>query len=68
VIRLERKLERKEELHQTAMSVLARAQVDDKMEFITGLEQEWFAAGEEKGVFDPRSREGMELRTSYTDN
>ena len=33
--------------------------------FIDGLKQEWFAAGEEKGIYDPRSREGMELRTSY---
>jgi nitrite reductase (cytochrome c-552) len=42
--------------------------VDEKNEFLAGLKEEWFEAGEEKGIYDPRSREGMELKTSYTDN
>jgi nitrite reductase (cytochrome c-552) len=41
--------------------------VEEKNIFLSGLKQEWFAAGEEKGIYDPRSREGMELKTSYSD-
>jgi nitrite reductase (cytochrome c-552) len=41
--------------------------VDEKNAFIAGLKQEWFADGEAKGIYDPRSREGMELKTSYSD-
>ncbi len=41
--------------------------VDEKKAFIDGLKQEWFAEGEEKGIYDPRSREGMDLRTSYVE-
>ena len=44
-----------------------RELVDEKMVFLNGLKQEWFAEGEEAGIYDPRSREGMELRTSYSD-
>ena len=39
--------------------------VDEKNDFLTGLKQEWFVEGEEKGIYDPRSREGMKLKTSY---
>jgi nitrite reductase (cytochrome c-552) len=41
--------------------------VRDKKVFLEGLKQEWFAAGEEKGLYDPASREGMQLKTSYSD-
>ena len=40
--------------------------VDEKHSFIAGLKQEWFAEGEEQGISDSRSREGMELKTSYS--
>ena len=41
--------------------------VDEKNAFIAGLKQEWFAEAK-KGIFDAKSREGMELKTSYSDN
>ncbi len=39
--------------------------VDDKKKFLDGLKQEWFKDGEKKGIYDPKSREGMTLKTSY---
>ncbi len=39
--------------------------VDEKKQFLDGLKQEWFKQGAEKGIYDPKSREGMELKTSY---
>lgn len=39
--------------------------VADKNEFLNTLKQEWFAEGAEDGVYDPKSRERMELNTSY---
>jgi nitrite reductase (cytochrome c-552) len=42
--------------------------VEEKNAFIAGLKQEWFEQGRDKGIFDARSREGMELKTSYSDD
>ena len=42
--------------------------VEEKVVFLDGLKQEWFAMGEENGIYDPRSREGMELKTSYLED
>lgn len=39
--------------------------VEEKQVFINGLKQEWFKVGAEKGLFDPRTREGMVLKTSF---
>ncbi len=39
--------------------------VEEKNQFLNGLKQEWFKQGAEKGIYDPKSREGMELKTSY---
>jgi nitrite reductase (cytochrome c-552) len=39
--------------------------VDEKNKFIKGLKQEWFKTGMEKGIYDPKSREGMVLKTSF---
>lgn len=39
--------------------------VEEKNGFIKGLKQDWFKEGEEKGIYDPKSREGMVLKTSY---
>jgi len=39
--------------------------VDEKNQFLKGLKQEWFKEGQEKGIFDAKSREGMVLKTSY---
>ncbi len=39
--------------------------VDEKNTFLKGLKEEWFQEGLEKGVYDPKSREGMQLKTSY---
>ncbi|HEY5672380.1 MAG TPA: ammonia-forming cytochrome c nitrite reductase [Malonomonas sp.] len=39
--------------------------VEEKNAFNNGLKQEWFKEGAEKGVYDPKSREGMVLKTSY---
>ncbi|MDY6848137.1 MAG: ammonia-forming cytochrome c nitrite reductase [Thermodesulfobacteriota bacterium] len=39
--------------------------VEEKKEFINGLKQKWFDMGEEKGIYDPKSREGMKLKTSF---
>lgn len=39
--------------------------VDEKNQFLNGLKQEWFKEGQRKGIYDPKSREGMKLKTSY---
>jgi hypothetical protein len=39
--------------------------VDEKNQFLKGLKQEWFKEGEKQGIYDPKSREGMVLKTSY---
>ncbi len=39
--------------------------VGDKNQFIDGLKQDWFKQGAEQGIYDPKSREGMVLKTSY---
>ncbi len=39
--------------------------VEEKKQFLNGLKQEWFEEGKKKGIYDPKSREGMELKTSY---
>ncbi|AJF07045.1 ammonia-forming cytochrome c nitrite reductase [Geoalkalibacter subterraneus] len=39
--------------------------VEEKKEFINGLKQEWFEMGKEKGIYDPKLREGMKLKTSF---
>jgi nitrite reductase (cytochrome c-552) len=39
--------------------------VDEKTQFINGKKQEWFKEGAEKGNYDPKSREGMALKTSF---
>lgn len=39
--------------------------VDDKNTFLKGLKEEWFQEGLSNGVHDPKSREGMKLKTSY---
>ncbi|MDZ7641430.1 MAG: ammonia-forming cytochrome c nitrite reductase [Desulfurivibrio sp.] len=42
--------------------------VAEKNRFINGLKQEWFQEGRAKGIYDPKSREIMELKTSYPTN
>ncbi len=39
--------------------------VAEKNQFLKGKKEEWFRKGAEKGIYDPKSREGMELKTSY---
>lgn len=39
--------------------------VGEKNEFLKGLREDWFKEGETNGVHDPKSREGMVLKTSY---
>jgi nitrite reductase (cytochrome c-552) len=39
--------------------------VDEKKTFLNGLKGQWFEDGKSKGIYDPKSREGMELKTSY---
>ena len=39
--------------------------VDEKNEFLDGLKQQWFEEGRQKGIHDPKTREGMVLKTSY---
>jgi nitrite reductase (cytochrome c-552) len=39
--------------------------VTEKNQFINGLKQEWFKEGAKKGLYDPKSREGMKLKTSF---
>lgn len=42
--------------------------VDEKKTFLKGLKQQWFKEGAQKGIYDPKSREGMALKTSYMNN
>lgn len=39
--------------------------VEEKNQFLKGLRQDWIKEGEKKGLYDPKSREGMKLKTSY---
>lgn len=39
--------------------------VGDKNSFLKGLKEDWFKDGEKAGIHDPKSREGMILKTSY---
>ena len=39
--------------------------IEEKKQFTNGLLQEWKKEAQEKGVYDPKSREGVEQKTSY---
>jgi nitrite reductase (cytochrome c-552) len=39
--------------------------VEEKKTFLDGLKGQWFEEGKAKGIYDPKSREGMQLETSY---
>jgi nitrite reductase (cytochrome c-552) len=39
--------------------------VEEKKVFLDGLKKQWFEAGKAKGIYDAKSREGMQLKTSY---
>ena len=39
--------------------------VEEKKTFLDGLKGQWFEEGKVKGIYDPKSREGMQLKTSY---
>ena len=40
--------------------------VDDKNNFLKNLRQDWIKEGTKKGLYDPKTREGMEHKTSYS--
>ena len=40
--------------------------VKDKLNFKSGLRQEWVKKSKDKGLYDPKAREGMEFKTSYS--
>ncbi|MDR9501388.1 MAG: ammonia-forming cytochrome c nitrite reductase [Desulfurivibrionaceae bacterium] len=39
--------------------------VDEKMEFLNTLRQDWLEEAANKGLYDPKTREGLEFKTSY---
>lgn len=39
--------------------------VEEKKVFLNGLRSEWIEEGKAKGIYDPKSREGMQFKTSY---
>jgi nitrite reductase (cytochrome c-552) len=39
--------------------------VDDKVNFLNSLRKEWIEEASKKGLYDPKTREGMEFNTSY---
>ena len=39
--------------------------VDEKKAFLGNLREEWIKEATEKGLYDPKTREGMEFKTSY---
>jgi nitrite reductase (cytochrome c-552) len=39
--------------------------VEEKMVFLDGLNKQLFEAGKATGIYDAKSREGMQLKTSY---
>jgi len=39
--------------------------VEEKNAFLNGLRQDWIKDATEKGLYDPKTREGMEHKTSY---
>lgn len=40
--------------------------VDEKNSFLKGLRQEWIKEGTRKGMYDPKTREGIVHKTSYS--
>ncbi|MDT8421043.1 MAG: ammonia-forming cytochrome c nitrite reductase [Desulfuromonadales bacterium] len=51
---------------QTVIGMNYDKMVKEKQQFLGGLKQEWFKDSEKKGLYDPKSREGMQLKTSYS--
>ncbi|MEE4254388.1 MAG: ammonia-forming cytochrome c nitrite reductase [Desulfuromusa sp.] len=41
--------------------------VDEKNNFLNGLRKEWIVEGTKKGLYDPKTREGMVHKTSYSE-
>jgi nitrite reductase (cytochrome c-552) len=41
--------------------------VDEKNNFLNGLRKEWIEEGTKKGLYDPKTREGMVHKTSYSE-
>jgi nitrite reductase (cytochrome c-552) len=39
--------------------------IEEKEGFLKGLRQEWIKEASDKGLYDPKTREGMEFKTSY---
>ncbi|MFA7537332.1 MAG: ammonia-forming cytochrome c nitrite reductase subunit c552, partial [Desulfuromonadales bacterium] len=39
--------------------------VDEKKVFLKGLREQWIEEGKAKGIYDAKSREGMQFKTSY---
>ena len=39
--------------------------VEEKMRFLEGLREDWIREADEKGNYDPKTRERMEFKTSY---
>ena len=39
--------------------------VEDKMQFLNGLRQGWIKQAKDKGLYDPKSAEGLVLKVSY---
>ena len=39
--------------------------VDEKMNFLNTLRKEWIQEATGKGLYDPKTREGMDFKTSY---
>lgn len=50
---------------QTLIGLSLPKLVDEKMQFLNSLRQEWIAEQTKKGLYDPATREGIELKTSY---
>ena len=44
---------------------LVAGKIGPKKAFLDGLKKEWFKEAEKKGVFDPKTQEGMVRKTSY---
>jgi len=40
--------------------------VDEKMNFLNSLRKEWLTEATQKGLYDPKTREGIEFKTSYS--
>ena len=65
MVKLHRGLTVRERAPQALAGIDLAKEAAEKTRFLDTLREEWFKQAEEKGLFDPATREGMVRKTSY---